>query len=272
MATYAIGDVQGCYDELQALLAKIHFDPHVDQLWFVGDLVNRGPKSLDVLRFIKQLPKPAVITLGNHDLHLLAVAAGVQSKSAKDTLDEILQADDCEQLCSWLAQQHLVYHDATLGFTMVHAGLIPQWDLATALTLNQEIEYLLQGNARHDFFKHMYGDQPDTWNDDLPGWERARFIINCFTRIRYCTPASKLDLATKTPIGTQPQGFLPWFKIPDRQHKSLQILFGHWASLEGKIDEPNVYALDTGCVWGGWLTALCLQTKEKFQVKSNLKK
>lgn len=261
MATYAIGDVQGCFDELQALLTKINFNPTQDTLWFVGDLVNRGPQSLATLRFIKNLPHCKVV-LGNHDLHLLAMAYGRSYHS--HTLDEILQAADRDELIHWLRQQPLLHYDAKLNYVMVHAGIPPQWDLLLAKQCALELQTALQSAQVSDLLKHMYGDEPVQWRDDLQGWERLRFITNAFTRMRFCTRDGKLDFHYNGKIGKQPHELIPWYQIPERRNKDLNIIFGHWAALQGKVDEPNVFALDTGCVWGNSLTAMRLEDQKIF--------
>jgi bis(5'-nucleosyl)-tetraphosphatase (symmetrical) len=267
MSTYCIGDVQGCFDQLQQLLQKIQFDSARDRLWFTGDLVNRGPKSLDVLRFIKNLGDRAIVVLGNHDLHLLAVAYGHATQHKQDTLQEILLAPDKDKLCNWLRQQPLLHHDAVLGFTLVHAGLAPQWNLNAAQQHAHEVETVLRGNNYQDFFAHLYGNQPACWDEKLSGWDRLRIITNYFTRLRFCKPDGTLELQTKGESHTPPPEFLPWFKIPNRKNKDLKIIFGHWAALAGKTDESNVHALDTGCVWGHCLTTLCLETGERFSIE-----
>jgi bis(5'-nucleosyl)-tetraphosphatase (symmetrical) len=266
MATYCIGDVQGCFDQLLLLVDKINFDGDKDSLWFTGDLVNRGPASLAVLRWVKALGERAIIVLGNHDLHLLAVAYGQAALTKHDTLDEILNAADCAELCAWLRQQPLLHHDAVLGFTMVHAGLPPQWDLAQAKNYAQEVQQALRGDSHREFFAHLYGDQPACWSDTLSGWDRLRLITNYFTRLRFCRPDGALELASKGEATVSPPGYYPWFKLPDRAHKNLPIVFGHWAALAGKTDEPDCYALDTGCVWGKCLTAMRLEDKKYFSV------
>lgn len=267
MSTYCIGDVQGCFDELQSLLQKIKFNPQIDRLWFTGDLVNRGPKSLDVLRFVKGLGEHAIVVLGNHDLHLLAVAYGHVKSHQQDTLQEILQAPDSKELCDWLRQQPLLHHDAKLGFTLIHAGLPPQWDVSKAQRCANEVENVLRGDHYQEFFAHLYGDEPSCWNENLSGFDRLRIITNYFTRLRFCKPDGTLELQTKGESHNPPPEFLPWFKIPNRKSKNLKILFGHWAALNGKTDEPNVYALDTGCAWGNCLTAMCLETGERFNIQ-----
>jgi bis(5'-nucleosyl)-tetraphosphatase (symmetrical) len=257
MATYAIGDVQGCFDELQDLLKKISFDAQHDHLWFTGDLVNRGPKSLEVVRFVKGLGERGVTVLGNHDLHLLAVAQGHKRYRNKDTFDDILEASDRDALLHWLRHRPFLHHDIHLGFTLVHAGLPPQWDLAQAKVCATEVETALRGKDSTAYLEHMYGNDPGQWSDTLSGWKRLRFITNCFTRLRYCDAAGRLALEEKGPPGTQPTPYLPWFEIPQRRSRGLNILFGHWSTLGARAD-PGVYPLDSGCLWGGALTALRL--------------
>jgi bis(5'-nucleosyl)-tetraphosphatase (symmetrical) len=261
MAVYAIGDVQGCLDELQRLLERLHFDPAADRLWFAGDLVNRGPRSLDTLRFVHDLGEAALSVLGNHDLHLLAISRYADRLKAKDTLLPILEAPDREELLDWLRHCPLFHHDAGLGYSLVHAGLPPQWDLDTALTCSREVEAVLRDDTHcRDFLAHMYGNHPDTWAQDLEGHDRLRVIVNACTRLRFCTPAGAMEFRHSGPPGTQPPGFLPWFDIPDRASHGQKILFGHWASLGEAATAPGVYPLDTGCVWGKRLTALRLDT------------
>ncbi len=262
MAVYAIGDIQGCYDELQALLARLDFNPAVDRLWFVGDLVNRGPKSLETLRYVRELGDAAVTVLGNHDLHLIAFAHGHAPNHDDHTLDDILAAPDRDELISWLCQRPLLHHDAALGFTLLHAGLPPQWDLALAQACASEVEAVLRGPRLPEFLAHMYGNRPRQWSADLSGFERLRFSINCFTRLRYCDADGRLDLNSTGPPGSQPPGQLPWFRVPGRASRDLNIVFGHWSTL-GECSEPGVYPIDTGCLWGGALTALRIDGNPK---------
>lgn len=257
MAVYAIGDIQGCYDELLGLLELIGFDASRDQLWFAGDLVNRGPRSLETLRLVHALQ--AVTVLGNHDLHLLASACIARQRKRKDTLQAILEAPDAELLMDWLRRQPLLHHDAMLGYTLVHAGLPPQWDLPTAQACAREVEAVLRGDNYAAFFAEMYGNEPGTWSPALQGIERLRFITNCFTRLRYCDSNGRLALEEKGPPGSQPAHLRPWFEWPQRNSRDLRILFGHWSTL-GAHDAPGIQALDTGCLWGGKLTACRLDT------------
>ncbi len=265
MATYAVGDIQGCYDEFRRLLDHIEFDPAHDKLWSVGDLVNRGPGSLAVLRWLKALGDRAVVVLGNHDLHLLALAAGNRRLINKHTMDDVLTAPDRDELLHWLRHRPLLHHSDHKRFAMVHAGLPPQWDLARARACAQELEVALRGPGHVDFLQAMYGDQPDQWSDELRGMERLRFITNCLTRLRYCTADGRLLLHEKALPGNQPDDALPWYKVPGRASRETRILFGHWSTL-GYIAEHNVWALDTGCVWGGSLTAVRVRRKRPIKV------
>lgn len=269
MAIYAIGDVQGCYGELQALLRHVGFVRGSDRLWFVGDLVNRGPRSLDVLRFVAELGDDAVVVLGNHDLNLVAVAAGVREERPRDTLREILDAPDGPELIEWLVHRPLLHRESGLPYTMVHAGLAPQWNTTAAASRAREVESTLTGPRRSEFLAHMYGDVPDRWSDGLEGWPRLRFITNAFTRIRYVDTKGRLDLAHSGPPGTQPDSLVPWFAAPNRRSAGEAIVFGHWATLqvEAALDTAHaVYHLDTGCVWGGPLTAMRLDDGRYFSV------
>ncbi len=255
MAIYAIGDIQGCYAEFRRLLDQIKFDPGHDQLWLAGDLVNRGPHSLETLRFVRGLGGAAITVLGNHDMHLLATVILQVKSSKKDTLQHILKAPDCQELIHWLRQQPLFYYNEQ--FCMLHAGLPPQWDFALTRKLALETEQAMQGEDYLDFFKAMYGNQPNIWRDDLPKTERLRFAVNCFTRLRFCTAAGELDFSSKGAPGSQPAGYLPWFAVPGRQSLDMRIIFGHWSTL-GFYQGFNCYSIDTGCLWGGQLTALKL--------------
>jgi bis(5'-nucleosyl)-tetraphosphatase (symmetrical) len=256
MALYAIGDLQGCYDSLRTLLDRLRFDPAHDRLWFTGDLVNRGPQSLEVLRFVKDLPH-AVSVLGNHDLHLLAVASGQAPAKKRDTFEPVLQAPDRAELLAWLRRQPLLHHDPALGCTLVHAGLLPQWDLAQARGLAAEAEHFIQRSEHNVLFTHMYGDSPDHWQEDLGGWARVRIIINAFTRLRYCDATGRMDLRPKGAPGKQPAHLLPWFQVPGRRSQGQRIVFGHWSTL-GVWNTDGVLGLDSGCLWGGRLTAVRL--------------
>lgn len=270
MATYVIGDVQGCNDELQRLLEKLHFDPAADRLWFTGDLVNRGPASLAVLRFVRGLGERAVTVLGNHDLHLVAAHARGRSRK-KDTFQDVLGAPDRDELLAWLRARPLVHVEGR--YVMVHAGLPPQWTVDAARAIAVEASALIAHHRCDAFFaEHMYGDEPAAWTPSLTGWERLRFVINCCTRLRVCTAEGRMDLAYTGEPGTTPAGLLPWFAAPGRRSAGAIILFGHWSTL-GRVHWPEheVYGLDTGCVWGRELTALCLETGKLTSVKSRFK-
>ena len=259
MALYAIGDIQGCYDELQHLLEKLQFDACSDQLWLVGDLVNRGPKSLEVLRFVKALGDGAITVLGNHDLHLLATSAGIDRVKLDDTFGPIQNAPDRDELLDWLRHRPLLHDDVTRGFAMVHAGLPPQWDLAQARCCASEVESMLRSEEHKEFFQHMYGNEPNLWREELSGWARLRFIVNCFTRLRYVDDAGRVLHKEKGAPHARVH-LTPWFRAPGRKSAATRIVFGHWSTL-GLVIEHNVFALDTGCVWGGALTALRLDAE-----------
>ncbi len=262
MAIYAIGDVQGCYDELMALLKKVAFNPDSDRLWFAGDLVNRGPKSLEVLRFVRSLGDRAVTVLGNHDLHLLALSQGNRSHYKHGSLDSVLNAPDSHELIDWLRHRPVMYHHEKRGYSLIHAGLAPQWDLATARACAEELETTLRGPGLHAFCHQMYGNLPDRWSDELSGMDRLRFITNAFTRLRYCTRDGRLSMSDKGAPGSQSNGVLPWYQVPERATRNDRILFGHWSTL-GYRQVDNVWCLDSGCLWGGRLTALRLRKTQK---------
>jgi len=257
MALYAIGDVQGCYDSLQRLLEAVRFDPKRDQLWFTGDLVNRGPQSAEVVRYVASLGERAVTVFGNHELHLLAVAAGSMSALQQDTFDDILRAKDSEHLLSWIANLRLAYYDPRVGFALVHAGLLPQWSITDAISLAAEVEAIIHGPESVRFFDHMYGDLPDRWSDSLTGSDRRRLIVNGLTRIRFCYPDGRMDYRCNGPPGSQNDPLLPWFQLPERRSRDVRIVFGHW-SLLGLWQGDGVIGLDTGCLWGRRLTAVRL--------------
>lgn len=274
MATYAIGDIQGCYRELVELLDRINFNEKKDRLWSTGDTVNRGPDSLAVLRLLRQLD--AIVVLGNHDLHLLAVASGKAKAKEKDTLQNILKAPDREPLLAWLKTRPLLHRDRDLACTLIHAGLPPQWNISRAQSLAQEVEQVLQGSEADEYFSHMYGNEPTLWSDDLSGWDRLRFITNCLTRLRFCYPDGRISMKDKGPPGRQAKPLLPWYQIKDRHSREQTILFGHWATIrlgdKQDFKSNNVHALDTGCIWGGKLTAMRLEDEKYFSVPSQQKK
>ncbi|MCP4993036.1 MAG: symmetrical bis(5'-nucleosyl)-tetraphosphatase, partial [Gammaproteobacteria bacterium] len=232
MSTFAIGDIQGCHNDLLHLLKEINYRPDKDKLWFAGDLVNRGPDSLETLLFVKSLGEGAVTVLGNHDLHLLALSEGnIKHKSQDHTLDSILDSPKREELIHWLRHQPLMHHDSKKNISLIHAGLPPQWDLQTALACAREVEETLQGDGFHDYCMQMYGNQPDLWSDNLVGMDRLRFITNCFSRLRYCDIKGQLAMKEKGTPGTQVPSVLPWFEIPGRATQNERILFGHWSTL-----------------------------------------
>jgi len=263
MITYAIGDLQGCHTQLIALLEKIDATTPNAQLVFVGDIVNRGPKSLATLRQIYALGKRARIVLGNHDLNLLAVACGLRKPHGSDTLDDILAADDREELLTWLRQQPLAIEQD--GNLFVHAGVLPQWCKQQTLTLSGEAEAALQGDDWPEFLRKMYGNEPALWDDALTGDDRLRCIVNALTRIRFCKPDGRMDFKTVEGAGNAPEGLLPWFDLPNRKTEESTVVFGHWSTL-GLLIRPNLLGLDTGCVWGGKLTAINLQDRSTIQV------
>ncbi|MVV51141.1 symmetrical bis(5'-nucleosyl)-tetraphosphatase [Pseudomonas sp. PB120] len=268
MATYAVGDLQGCLEPLQCLLKQVAFDPAHDKLWLVGDLVNRGPQSLQTLRFLYSIRESLVCVLGNHDLHLLAAGKNIERLKKADTLSEILQAPDCADLLDWLRRQKLMHYDEQRNVALVHAGIPPQWSLRKALKCAAEVETALcDDNLFSPYLDGMYGNEPVKWDGDLKGVTRLRVITNYFTRMRFCTADGKLDLKTKEGLGTAPPGYKPWFQHKDRKTKGLRIIFGHWAALEGQCDEPGISALDTGCVWGGALTLMNVDSGVRLTCK-----
>ena len=262
--TYVIGDVQGCGHALAALEAKIRQQDPNPYLLFVGDLVNRGPQSLASLRRMKALGEQGAVVLGNHDLHLLAAAHGLRKPHAQDTLHEILAAPDRDELLDWLRHQKLaLFHQ---GHLVLHAGLLPQWSVEQALALAGEVESVLQGPHWLDFLAHMYGNQPDTWDDALAGHDRLRVIVNALTRLRFCDAQGRMDFHTKEGAGAAPPGFMPWFDVPGRKSAGTPVVCGHWSTL-GLMLREDVMAIDTGCVWGGKLTAVRLPDRALVQVE-----
>lgn len=265
MTTYAVGDIQGCCGNFDQLLEKLKFNPTTDRLWIAGDITNRGPTSLPALRRVMDLGDNATTVIGNHDIHLLSVMCGLRKSSAKDTLDDILDAPDRQDLLDWLRHQPLLHHDEALGYTMVHAGLHPAWNLELARQLASEVEAALRGENYREFLQSVRSDKPTRWKESLEGIERLRFAVNCFTRMRYCRESGKLDLEFKGPPDKAPEKLLPWYAVPERQNTELKIVFGHWAS-HGESTTTNVFPLDFGCVWGGSLRALALETGDVFEV------
>ena len=269
MATYAIGDVQGCYRELRSLLRACGFDARRDTLWFVGDLVNRGPSSLDVLRFVTDLGDRAQTVLGNHDLHLVASARGIRPLRAKDTFQDVLDAPDGEELVDWLRERPVIHRDADRGFVMVHAGIAPAWTIDDALVHGAELSRALRAPNHARLLSGMYGNEPDAWQETLTGIDRLRFTTNAFTRMRYCRRDSRLDFSDTGPPGTQDPSLVPWFELRDARADGTRIVFGHWATLQVEAAlsrELHVRHVDAGCVWGGSLTALRLEDDRKFSV------
>lgn len=263
MATYAIGDVQGCSSQLNQLIDRINFDPTVDRLWFVGDLVNRGPNSLKVLRYVKQLGPAARIVLGNHDLFLLAVAEDIMTLRPKDTIQDVLAAADRAELIDWLRRQPLHYRERP--FFMVHAGLLPQWTLDEAVKLAKEVETVLSGPNYRTVLEALYRGHSPRWDPTLTGDERLASITRIFTKLRTCTPSGDLS-GFSGPPEEAPSGYLPWFRVPNRKNSDTTVICGHWAAL-GLHIEPNLLAIDSGCVWGRELTAVRLEDRRVFQVE-----
>jgi bis(5'-nucleosyl)-tetraphosphatase (symmetrical) len=266
MATYAIGDLQGCYDPLARLLDYLKFSSTDDRLWLVGDLVNRGPQSLEVLRFVKGLGDAAVTVLGNHDLHLIMQAAGYGKTNKEDTLAGILAAPDRDELLAWLRTLPL-FHVAG-RWAMVHAGLLPAWDVAQAQALSDEVQAALTAPDYVDFLAHMWGSEPDAWRDDLTGWDRLRVVVNAMTRMRFTRPDGRMEFrapGAKGPPERGPAGCVPWFDAPDRKSADHMIVCGHWSAL-GFRQMDNLLALDSGCLWGGQLTAVRLEDRRVFQM------
>ncbi|MCJ8170291.1 symmetrical bis(5'-nucleosyl)-tetraphosphatase [Atopomonas sediminilitoris] len=264
MTHYAVGDLQGCLEPLHCLLKRVDFSPSRDTLWVAGDMVNRGPQSLETLRYLRGLGNAVVAVLGNHDLHLIACALVDERQRRSDTLRPILEAPDSADLIDWLRMQPLMHDDRRLGFSMVHAGVPPQWSREKALKRAAEVQYVLRDqHAITDFLRQMYGNLPARWDKKLQGVERLRLITNYFTRMRFTHPDGTLDLTSKEGLDSAPEGFAPWFSHP-RAMAGERLIFGHWAALEGQCEVPGLFALDTGCVWGGRLTLLNLHSEERL--------
>lgn len=279
MATYVIGDLQGCFDELQKLLEAIDYQPNKDQLWFAGDIVNRGPKSLACLNFVKELGDNAKMVLGNHDFHLLAAYTGLEKYRKKsDTLKPILKAENADELIEWLRHQPLIVTDETYNAIMVHAGIPPQWTISEAKNYAKEVEAILQGDEWQEALReHLFGSEPNHWADSLTGWPRIRYILNALVRMRYCDKNGVLEFKNKMAPSLENANhpYQPWFTFDNRKNKDTQIFFGHWSTL-GAMDAYQVHATDTGCLWGGKLTAYCLDTQKRITVdcqqKQSIKK
>jgi bis(5'-nucleosyl)-tetraphosphatase (symmetrical) len=267
MALYAIGDIQGCHTEFRDLLDVIGFDVTRDRLWLVGDLVNRGPGSLAVLRDVMAMGDAATAVLGNHDFHLLTIATGHRKPHRGDTLDDVLAAPDRDELVAWLMRRPLVVVDG--DWLMVHAGLLPSWTPAQAQSLSREVEAVLASDRAAEFLGVLYGDEPRRWRDDLAGYDRLRVIVNACTRLRFCTSDDTMELAEKRGVGSTPEGHAPWFQHPARRSASSIVVCGHWSTLD-LVLTPNMMMLDSGCVWGGALTAVRLPDRRVYQVPSRL--
>lgn len=266
MAVWAIGDVQGCYGALNALLQEIGFNASRDRLWFVGDLVNRGPQSLEVMRLVRGLGEAATVVLGNHDLHLAMLADGHGVHHGEDTLGPVLAAPDRDELLGWLRAQPLMHVEGE--YALVHAGLLPTWTVGEARELAAQVEAALQADNYRMFLANMRGSEPRSWDESLTGWPRLRVIVNALTRLRFCTPDGIMEFRHKGVPQHPPEGFLPWFRVPQRRSADHTIIFGHWSAL-GLLCEPNLAGLDSGCLWGGALTALRLEDRRIVQLRCN---
>ena len=265
MTIYAVGDLQGCLEPLLCLLEKVNFNPKKDLLWAAGDVVNRGPQSLETLRYVKALGPAFRMVLGNHDLHLLAASRGIKRLNPKDTLQEILDASDSNELLDWLQQQPLLI--SAHGYVMVHAGIPPHWDLPTAQFMARKVESVLHSENANLFFENMYGNDPSSWSELQSEAVQLRTITNYFTRMRFCNTRGELELNAKNEAKQAPAGFAPWYTDPLRKTAKEKIIFGHWAALNGKVRESNLYPLDTGCVWGGQLRLMNLSTSHYTHCK-----
>lgn len=263
MPTFAIGDIQGCFRSLQSLLQEVGFSASRDRLWLVGDLVNRGDQSLETLRFVRDLGERAITVLGNHDLHLVIRGAGFGRTNAEDTLEGVLAAPDCDELLGWLRAQPLCHFEDE--YAMVHAGLLPQWTVSQARELAAEVEAALQAPDYVDFLANIWGSKPDEWNEHLRGWDRLRVIVNAMTRMRFCTVDGRMEFRAKGGVDSAPAGFMPWFDVPGRASLSHTVVCGHWSAL-GFRREEKLLALDSGCLWGGQLTAVRLEDRKVFQI------
>lgn len=265
MATILVGDIHGCYDQLQRLLVTASFNPEEDNLWLTGDLVARGSQSLAVLRFAKSLGTKLKLSLGNHDLHLLAIYAGISRCKKKDKFTQILEAPDCDELMTWLRKQPVLQFDDKLKLLMVHSGISPQWNLSVTLCCAEELTTALAGDNYAYFLAGIYGDKPDYWSPNLQGTNRLRYISNVFTRMRYCYSDARLNFDFKDRPDLAPATLKPWFMLPSQIPPEYSIVFGHWASLRGRGTPNRIYALDTACCWGGQLTALRFEDKRYFR-------
>lgn len=273
MSTYVVGDIQGCYKPLKKLLRKVKFSQTRDKLWCVGDLVNRGPHSLDTLRFLQDIDGSTELVLGNHDLHFIAINESCAPARTKDTLGKLLAARDCQQLSDWLRHKPLAHYasvDTNAGpknFLMVHAGVAPHWSLQKTLNLAAEVEYALKDSSYRDFLRHMYGNTPTRWHDKLKGLDRLRVITNYLTRIRFCDEIGDLQLTAKEGLGTAPRGYKPWYQY-EKITPEATILFGHWAALDGRTNRKQVFAMDTGYAWGRELTMMRLEDQQQYSISN----
>jgi bis(5'-nucleosyl)-tetraphosphatase (symmetrical) len=268
VATYAIGDIQGCYDELSVLLDRVRFDPSEDRLWLVGDLINRGPQSLKVARFVRSLGDAVLAVLGNHDLHLLAIVFGGHRVNRGDTFTDLLDASDVQDIADWLRHRPLLVRDDGLGYVMTHAGIPHIWSLDEASALAVEVQSVIRSDRHAEYFATMYGNRPACWQDGLEGMDRWRAITNYFTRMRLVDEAGCLEFSHKGSLEDAPVGWWPWYELRAREPLGAKLVFGHWASLEGRTGVDDIIALDTGCVWGRELTALCLETARFTRVSA----
>jgi bis(5'-nucleosyl)-tetraphosphatase (symmetrical) len=265
MTDYAVGDLQGCYKTLKKLLGMADFSASRDRLWLVGDLVNRGPHSLKTLRFVAGLEHSAIVTLGNHDFHLLTQLCKKPPRKPNCTLRQVMKAPDRDPLLHWLRHQRLAHYDPDLGYMMTHSGVPPLWNTLECLAHAVEVERALQGPNYLSFLEQLYGDKPDIWSDDLSGMDRLRCIVNYLTRMRFVSAECRLDFSAKGAVTANPPGYMPWFRLP-RKDDRVDLLFGHWAALGGVTGVRGIHALDTGCLWGNCLTLMNLQTKERISV------
>lgn len=263
MRTLVVGDLQGCYDPFRRLLDRAGFDPGRDRLWLVGDLVNRGPQNVEVLRFVKGLGAAATVVLGNHDLSMLMIAEGFGKHGQGDTIHDVFAAPDCAELLAWLRQQPLMHVED--GVAMVHAGLLPAWTVAEARALAAEVEAKLRGDDYRDFLANLWGSEPAAWSAELTGWARLRVVVNAMTRLRFCTPDGVMEFKSKGEVTDAPPGCLPWFAVPGRRSADTPIACGHWSALGLRV-EPNFIALDSGCLWGRELSGIWLPGREVVQV------
>ncbi|WP_281647567.1 symmetrical bis(5'-nucleosyl)-tetraphosphatase [Parendozoicomonas sp. Alg238-R29] len=267
MTTYAVGDIQGCYSVLRRALDTVDFDESKDKLWVAGDMVNRGPENLATLRYLKSLGKQCIAVLGNHDLHLLAIAAGARTPKRSDTIQDVLDAPDRDELIHWVKHRPVVHYSEKKSCLMVHAGIPPIWSEKKALKRAAELEEAIRGSNSDEFFHHMYGNEPNIWSKGLEGTDRLRVIANYFTRMRFCNARAELELIQKGDL--PPPGFAPWFLHDHKHSKKTTVIFGHWAALEGRVFEDGYEALDTGCVWGGSLTVMRIKDRVRFSVDAD---